>query len=518
MTKKIILLKSILSILFLLTLFSCREEAYESSLKTQEKNIAQKTSYDQFLKTIGSTDRLTLKVEKSSKDDENTTETFTIDSTKILLINDDAKSVFSMRLIADGTENKRYFYNLYVEKTAEGDIIQTIVEYEPSLATIMNKYRNFTGNYKILNTTSPRGFTNERSNCSTIEVVEPCEFGNVHEHDGPDYCEGNGSYTYSITVCSGGGGGSLPGDGGSGPNGPGGGGPGTGVIINPYESGDNSEAFNYISSLYYQNKTWADKNSEIFISLTDRVYNDESQENKDFIVWGLAFFQQNSTNGISNVSWTQFQNWFMGTSEGKDGEYIDPDLIEYETPIVQQSLPTLAQWYTSFPKIEENGYWKPMESPAVYQLAGGSLYTSHINDTNGNYQNACAIRGSRGLIYSGITIPVIKRSTLQLTQKGGDGKNYILAATTFLKFMKDTFGDTPHKLENADANDPTKVANLLKGKSGIYVIENADPRPTSQGGAGYSGHVDNIVNGICISGAYTQPKGGVKSIRIWVLN
>ena len=208
----------------------------------------------------------------------------------------------------------------------------------------------------------------------------------------------------------------------------------------------------------------------------------------------------------------------MGNSDGKDGEYVDPNLIEYETSVIQQSLPTLAQWYTYFPKIEQNGYWKPMDSPAVYQLAGGSLYTSHLADTTGAYQNACAIRGSRGLLYSGITIPVIKKGQQQLTQKGGDGKNYILAATTFLKFMKDTFGETPHKLEGTDANDSKKVANLLKGKSGIYVIENADPRPTSQGGAGYSGHVDNIVNGICISGAYTQPKGGVKSIRIWVLN
>ncbi|MBB4804878.1 hypothetical protein HNP38_000150 [Chryseobacterium defluvii] len=241
--------------------------------------------------------------------------------------------------------------------------------------------------------------------------------------------------------------------------------------------------------------------------------NNASLEAKNFITWALNFLSQNP-----NISWEEFENWFMGTSEGQDGEYVNPDLIEYETPIIQQSLPTLSQWYANFPKKEENGYWKEMKAPQVYQLAGGSLYTSHSNDTTGAYQNACAIRGSRALLYSGIIIPVIKKGNLQLTQKGGDGKNYILAATSFLKFMKDKFGDTPHKLEGAEANNPQKVMNFLNGKNGIYVIENADPRPSNQGGAGYSGHVDAIVNGICISGSYTQPKGGVKSIRIWVLH
>ena len=77
----------------------------------------------------------------------------------------------------------------------------------------------------------------------------------------------------------------------------------------------------------------------------------------------------------------------------------------------------------------------------------------------------------------------------------------------------DKFGDTPDKLIGSDANDPVKVANFLKGKNGIYVIVNAQ-----SGNAGYTGHVDAIVNGRCVSGAYTNPKGGVSSIRVWQLN
>jgi len=54
---------------------------------------------------------------------------------------------------------------------------------------------------------------------------------------------------------------------------------------------------------------------------------------------------------------------------------------------------------------------------------------------------------------------------------------------------------------------------LLDGKNGIYVIVNSNTTT-----AGYSGHCDIIINGECISNAYTTPRGGVKSIRIWPLN
>lgn len=82
--------------------------------------------------------------------------------------------------------------------------------------------------------------------------------------------------------------------------------------------------------------------------------------------------------------------------------------------------------------------------------------------------------------------------------------------------MRDKFGAATHELTGADANDPVQVANLLSGKNGIYVIINNDGSDST--GAGYSGHVDAIINGDCISSANTTPRGGVKSIRIWELN
>lgn len=77
--------------------------------------------------------------------------------------------------------------------------------------------------------------------------------------------------------------------------------------------------------------------------------------------------------------------------------------------------------------------------------------------------------------------------------------------------MQKTFGNPTYKLEGTDVNDPNKVANFLKGKTGIYVIVNNNSNT-----AGYTGHVDLIQNGHIPGGAnaYNVP-GGIKSIRIW---
>lgn len=83
--------------------------------------------------------------------------------------------------------------------------------------------------------------------------------------------------------------------------------------------------------------------------------------------------------------------------------------------------------------------------------------------------------------------------------------------------MKAKFGEAQNVLSGVNANDPEEVARFLKGKNGIYVIVNNDPKKYELGGAGYSVHVDTIIDGICIGAAYTRPQGGVKSIKIWTL-
>lgn len=217
-----------------------------------------------------------------------------------------------------------------------------------------------------------------------------------------------------------------------------------------------------------------------------------------------------------SVLWNDInESYFSPYPEIENFIDINPDNITYETPLTSQNLPSLASFKNNFPKNGTNGNYTQMSPTDVYNLVGGSLLNSFNNNPN-NYSNGCTVRGSRGLLYSNIQIPVLIYSGSQRTQKGGDLKNYILDAKSFNKFMIDKFGDTTHKLEGAAANDPTQVMNLLSGKNGIYVIINNNSSPTN--GAGYSGHVDLILNGNCIGNEYLGPTGGVKSIRIWTLN
>lgn len=281
---------------------------------------------------------------------------------------------------------------------------------------------------------------------------------------------------------------------------------------------------NFVNGLYSPNWMYTTTNRLKFWGFT-QFLNNQSLSNtetvfeiKDYFVntsdynfvnWSADYLYDNQ-----NVTPQQFQNWFMGEVDFVEPDLsINPENISYETSLTQQPLPTFNNFVSNFPKLGNNGNYSEMPASQVYQLAGGSLLNSYNNDTNGNYSNACSIRGSRALLYSGITIPVLNYGNGQRTQKGGDNLNYILDAVSFNKFMIDKFGDTPHKLEGTNANDSQQVANLLNDKNGIYVIINSSP-----GQAGYSGHVDAIVGGICIGSAYTLPQGGVKSIRIWVLD
>jgi hypothetical protein len=235
-----------------------------------------------------------------------------------------------------------------------------------------------------------------------------------------------------------------------------------------------------------------------------------SIEAKNFAIEAIEFLRINA-----QYNFEQYENWFSTNyiELETNTTVVDPNDITFETPLTQQALPAFSTFLANFPKKGTSGNYTPLKTTDAYILVGGSLLNSHINQ-NSQYNNACAIRASRGLLYSGIQIPVLKYNGSQRTQKGADGKNYILDAVSFNTYMVAKFGETSAKLEGADANDPVKVAALLNGKNGIYVIVNSNTTT-----AGYSGHCDVIINGMCISGAYTgDVPGGIKSIRIWELN
>jgi hypothetical protein len=207
----------------------------------------------------------------------------------------------------------------------------------------------------------------------------------------------------------------------------------------------------------------------------------------------------------------------MGTSEGKDGvEVADINNILSTLTYQQRSLPTYAAFQNNFPKLywpEHPYYYQTLPASVVYSMVGGNLQALYNNDPV-TYRNACAIRISLALNKSGILIPN-NAITRQGANVGGTSQYYFLQAIGINDFMIKTFGDTAVKLEGAAANDKTKIVELLKGKNGIYVIVNNDGTTS---GAGYTGHADLIKNGYVIGEANTSPMGGIKSIRIWILN
>ncbi|WP_299177603.1 T6SS effector amidase Tae4 family protein [uncultured Chryseobacterium sp.] len=233
--------------------------------------------------------------------------------------------------------------------------------------------------------------------------------------------------------------------------------------------------------------------------------------NFKFANFALNFLIQNP-----ETNWLEFESWFITKSNGSDGEYISNlddilNTIQYQT----KQMPTYSQFVNAFPKLdypEYPGYYKQMPASQVYSIVGDplkSLYLSTGGD-NGNYRNACTVRWSLAMNNLGILIPQNSLS-LRGADVNGQPRYYYIRATTAGDAMQKIFGNPTHKLEGAEANDAVNVAKFLDGKTGIYVIINANSTL-----AGYTGHVDLIQNGYIPGGSnHTNVPGGIKSIRIW---
>lgn len=188
-----------------------------------------------------------------------------------------------------------------------------------------------------------------------------------------------------------------------------------------------------------------------------------------------------------------------GEDNGDEFNYSDYTDIQTTT----QTLPSRNLFYSHFPKVGTNG----MPSPQVYQLVGGHPYQAHLAG-NPNYQNACALRISRALNYSGNTIPIFKNNNNeQKTERGDDNLNYILDASSLLAYMKKTFpNSTPIHLVN---KTPTEIKTALNGKWGIYIMI-----PKNRATFGASGHADFWSNTGCLSGCYFDK---AKEVYFWEL-
>lgn len=209
-------------------------------------------------------------------------------------------------------------------------------------------------------------------------------------------------------------------------------------------------------------------------------------------------------------AWNAFENQFLVPNEGKDFSY---DQAYWENPnltFTQQNLPSFANFNNAFPTIG---------GQQLAQLVGGqvlTLYTQYPNVVRG----FCALKVSRALNYSGVTIPnIVTTNGNPGTVLGSDGKYYFLNAKSLNKWMQKTFGtgaSNPNHLRiNGCDGGPNGInfVNLTSNKKGIYSM-------VSYNSNWASGHADLINNSLCLSGCHFRdnPPAPIDYIDIWILN
>ena len=290
---------------------------------------------------------------------------------------------------------------------------------------------------------------------------------------------------------------------------PGGGGTSSSQISSntPYYIYPNTQAYNdFVNNTLSPNEQdyWSDLNNAEFVDplMLKVVKAKYSNEAVAFVQYWLEYLM-----GGPNITAKEFRNYFMTDTEGEDGTY---DATFWDNPGViyqQETLPSLAAFVSAFPKkTNTDGTISYMPANEVYNLVGGVMWQNYSNGIAG-WRNACAIRASRALNYSGKPIGNAASSNIY---QGGDGKNYIVQAKAFNTYMQKKFGNPTYTLNAAQINnDPQKIVDFLKGKNGIYSMV------TSAGT--FSGHADLLLNGTCLSGTATNNVANVSYIHIWEL-
>ena len=189
------------------------------------------------------------------------------------------------------------------------------------------------------------------------------------------------------------------------------------------------------------------------------------------------------------------------------------------TDFPAQMLPSWSSMNSNFPKKTDG---TEMCGADVYSLIGGQVLA---NMPPGSNPNACALRVSRALNYSGINIPVIPGHTYQ----GADGKNYFLSSAKLYNFMKKTFKVPPNSANSIETFSKSQggangnnFQSLLSGKQGIYLMQAS--YPAFFGALGHATLYDgtscvhNTCDGIMHDGFYFKAKGGVEKITLFKLN
>lgn len=135
----------------------------------------------------------------------------------------------------------------------------------------------------------------------------------------------------------------------------------------------------------------------------------------------------------------------------------------------------------------------------MYNSVGGDVagrFNEHKNDVGGNaYENTCALRMSVALNKSGNDIDTdVKNSKGQkmYSEKGSDGKDYVLRKSDLKDYMKGEYGKADISTKSTDKDFDSKVSEI-KGQKGIIVYDvtgwtDATGHVTIYDGKGSCGH------------------------------
>lgn len=272
---------------------------------------------------------------------------------------------------------------------------------------------------------------------------------------------------------------------------------------------------NFTTNLSWNQNAWLNNNQEaenniyeyLESQVTDPLATEYSAESVAFAEWAINYLTQHPT-----TTWQQFQNWFIGRSEGRDFEYDEQYWENPNLTFPQQNLPTYNAFFNAYPK-NQDGSWM-VGADNVYAYVGGQVQQARINYPN-DTNNTCALKVSIALNGAGITIPSIPGQTLQ-----GDGQfanqYFFLNARALNIWMRKTFGTTSNpnyitipasQITLNGENLPTLLSNI----KGIYSLV------CPLGSTWASGHADIIDNTLCAANChfYDAP---IEYIDIWKLN
>jgi len=104
-----------------------------------------------------------------------------------------------------------------------------------------------------------------------------------------------------------------------------------------------------------------------------------------------------------------------------------------------------------------NNYPCSQTADDVYKLIGGKVYQNYLSDP-AKYENACALRLSRALNYSGAEIPFHKGQT----GSGTDGKWYFYRVSDLKNYLINTYGSV----------DLTGNSTTMANQKGIFLFQN----------------------------------------------